>query len=64
MHDETYTPWDSAELLGDAETRLAYLQAALEENDPEFFGKAIIPMTRATLRPGKETEKPCKPSCA
>ena len=47
MTKETYTPWDSAAFLGDAESRLAYLQAALEENDPEFFVKAVGTVARA-----------------
>lgn len=47
MHKETYTPWDSAEFLDDTEARIAYLQAALEENDPEFFVKAVGTVARA-----------------
>ncbi len=47
MTEETYTPWESAEFLGDAEARLAYLQAALEANDPKFFVKAVGNVARA-----------------
>ena len=47
MPKKTYAPWDSAEFLDDAEARLAYLQAALEENDPEFFVKAVGTVARA-----------------
>ena len=41
MNAETYTPWDSAELLTDDEMIIEYLKAALEENDPSFFTKAV-----------------------
>ena len=41
MNTETYTPWDTAELLTDDETIIEYLRAALEENDPGFFTKAV-----------------------
>ena len=44
---ETYTAWDSAEFLEDDATRIAYLQAALEENDPAFFVKAVGTVARA-----------------
>ena len=37
MSKETYSPWDSAELLDNDEMVIEYLKAALEENDPEFF---------------------------
>ena len=47
MTTETYTPWDSAELLGDDETALEYLQAALDERDPHVFAKAIGALARA-----------------
>ena len=47
MEKETYTPWDSAEFLDDTEARLEYLKAALEENDPEFFVKAVGTVARA-----------------
>ncbi len=47
MEKETYTPWDSTEFLGDDEARLEYLKAALEENDPEFFVKAVGTVARA-----------------
>ena len=41
MSSETFSPWDSAEILGDNETMIEYLEAALEENDPELFVKAV-----------------------
>ena len=47
MSKETYTPWDSAEFLGDDEAVVEYLRAALEENDPAFFVKAIGNVARA-----------------
>ena len=47
MSKETYTPWDSAEFLGDDEAVVEYLWAALEENDPAFFVKAIGNIARA-----------------
>ena len=34
MSKETYTQWDSAEVLDDDTVIIEYLQAALEENDP------------------------------
>ena len=47
MSKETYTPWDSAEFLGDDEAVVEYLRASLEENDPTFFVKAIGNVARA-----------------
>ena len=47
MSQENYTPWDSAEFLDDDEARIEYLKAALEENDPEFFMKAVGNVARA-----------------
>ena len=47
MNAETYTPWDSAELLADDEMIIEYLKAALEENDPSFFTKAVGNIARA-----------------
>ena len=47
MSKETYTAWDSAEFLEDDAVRIAYLQAALEENDPAFFVKAVGTVARA-----------------
>ena len=47
MRKETYTAWDSAEFLEDDAARIAYLQAALEENDPAFFVKAVGTVARA-----------------
>ncbi|MCY3955931.1 MAG: putative addiction module antidote protein [Nitrospira sp.] len=48
MGKETYTPWDSAELLDDEETIVEYLKAALEANEPELFVKAVGTVARAT----------------
>lgn len=42
------TPWDSADYLKTAEDIQAYLEAALEENDPVFFQKALGTIARAT----------------
>ena len=44
---ERYTPWDSAEFLDDDEARVEYLKAALEENDPAFFAKAVGTVARS-----------------
>ena len=41
MNTENLTPWDSAELLTDDEVIIEYLKAAIEENDPALFVKAI-----------------------
>ena len=47
MSKETFAPWDSAEFLTNDETIIEYLQAALEENDPAFFMKAVGNVARA-----------------
>ena len=47
MSAATYIPWDSAEILDSEETILEYLRAALEENDPEYFAKAVGNVARA-----------------
>ena len=47
MNKENYTPWDSAEFLTDDEVIVEYLKAALEENDPVFFMKAVGNVARA-----------------
>ena len=47
MGKETFTPWDSAEVLSDDETIIEYLKAALEESDPELFVKAVGNVARA-----------------
>ena len=47
MNRENYTPWDSAELLTDDEMIIEYLKAALEENDPAYFAKAVGNVARA-----------------
>ena len=41
MNTENLSPWDSAELLTDDEVIIEYLKAAIEENDPALFMKAI-----------------------
>ena len=47
MDKENYTPWDSAEFLTDDDIVIEYLKAALEENDPTFFMKAVGNVARA-----------------
>ena len=47
MSKEAYTPWDSAEFLDSDEMIIEYLRAALEENDPEFFVKAVGNVARS-----------------
>ena len=47
MNTENLTPWDSAELLTDDEVVIEYLKAAIEENDPALFMKAISNVARA-----------------
>ncbi len=47
MSKEMYRPWDVTEFLNDKETIIEYLKAALEENDPEFFAKAVGDAARA-----------------
>lgn len=47
MNRENYTAWDSADLLTDNEVIIEYLKAALEENDPAFFMKAVGNVARA-----------------
>ena len=47
MSKEDYTPWDSTEFLTDDEAIIEYLKAALEENDPAFFMKAVGNVARA-----------------
>ena len=47
MDKETFSPWDSVDILDDDEMIVEYLKAALEENDPEFFVKAIGNVARA-----------------
>ena len=44
---ETYSSWDTAEFLTDDDVIIEYLKAALEENDPEFFVKAVGNVARA-----------------
>ena len=47
MSKETYAPWDTAEILKNDKIIVEYLQAALEENDPAFFVKAVGNVARA-----------------
>ena len=47
MEKEPYTPWDSSDFLDSEEVIIEYLKAALEENDPEFFVKAVGNVARA-----------------
>ncbi|MYE83578.1 MAG: hypothetical protein F4X36_17400 [Gammaproteobacteria bacterium] len=47
---ESYEDWDPAEFLRDRETIVEYLQAALEENDPKFFVKALGNVARAKAK--------------
>ena len=44
---EVYEDWDPAKFLEDSGAIVEYLQAALEENDPEFFVKALGSVARA-----------------
>ena len=41
MSEENYTPWDTAEFLPDDELIIEYLNVALDEDDPAFFGRAV-----------------------
>ena len=41
MSNEQYTPWDITEVLDSDEAMVAYLNAALEENDPRYFMKVL-----------------------
>lgn len=49
MNNENYTPWDATEFLAGVEDEviLEYLIDALEENDPEFFARAVNDVARA-----------------
>ena len=47
MSSETSGPWDTADVLTDDETIIAYLQAALAEDDPAFFVRAVGHVARA-----------------
>ena len=46
MSKETFAPWDIAVILTDDESIIEYLKAALEENDPAFFMKAVGDVAR------------------
>lgn len=41
------TPWETTDYLKTDKARAAYLAAALEENDPAFFQKALGTVARA-----------------
>lgn len=49
MDKEKYTTWDPADVLAgaDEEGIIEYLMDALEENDPEFFARAVGDVARA-----------------
>ncbi len=47
MSEENYTPWDTAEFLTDDELVIEYLNAALDEDDPAYFMKAVGNVARA-----------------
>ena len=49
MSKEDYTPWDAAEVLAGVNEVgiIEYLIDALEENDPEFFARAVGDVARA-----------------
>ena len=49
MSKENYTPWDASEVLAgvNEEGIIEYLTDALEENDPEFFARAVGDVARA-----------------
>lgn len=48
------TRWDTTEHLGTHEERAAYLEAALEQNDPAFFQHALDLIDRAREVAGGE----------
>ena len=47
MSEENYTSWDTAEFLTDDELIIEYLNAALDEDDPAYFMKAVGNVARA-----------------
>ena len=47
LNRKSYTPWDSAEFLTDDEAIIEYLKAALEEQAPALFMKAVGNVARA-----------------
>ena len=59
MNTENLTPWDSAELLTDDEVIIEYLKAAIEENDPALFVKAIdnVAWTKGMTTIALETQR-------
>jgi probable addiction module antidote protein len=44
---ETVRDWDAAEFIGTKEDVIAYLEAALNENDPALLFKAMGAITRS-----------------
>jgi len=47
MEKEKISTWDAAEYLEDENALVAYLEAALEENDPELFASALGDIAKA-----------------
>ena len=47
MTKEQYADWDASDFLDDDEIVVEYLSAALEEDDPEFFIRALGNVARA-----------------
>ena len=47
MTKEQYADWDASDFLDDDEIVVEYLRAALEEDDPEFFIRALGNVARA-----------------
>jgi probable addiction module antidote protein len=47
MEQEITSPWDAAEHLETEEDMAAYLEAALEENDPSLIAAALGDIARA-----------------
>ena len=47
MNNKQYTSWDVTEVLDSDEAMVVYLNAALEENDPHYFVKALVNVARA-----------------
>ena len=47
MSEENYTSWDTAEFLTNDELIIEYMTAALDEDDPAYFMKAVGNVARA-----------------
>jgi len=43
----TFSKWDPAKYINDKETVIAYIEAALEENDPDFLLSVIGDIARS-----------------